>query len=376
MGLNLEAKISLDAASFQRGMANVTNSVMNTVKAYALGAIGVTALEKAFFKTLETVKDLINESKRMGVTVEQLQVMKKAASGAGVEISLLAGSMEKLNVARSKALGGGAAGAKAMASFSAVGVTPAMLQTLPAQDIIFGAIRDKIKSVNPQDVAGPLRDILGRGFGPLVPLITKDMAALQVKMEKFGMIISTETAYQLREFDIALNSVKNIMVSGIAPYMVKFGEALIRVTGIIAGIGAFLGGGSRDINKRDVIAGMITPLAALKNLKKFDVNEGIKAFKDSQAPYIEAVKDIRNAAVQKSKTPAVAFASGTVDESGNKKTTAGELKSDSLVSAGNFLGAIRGEIPQYEKQKIDLLQRIATAVERPNASSSGDDWEN
>src|ERR1035438_2533621 len=126
MGLNLMATIGFDSTKFEKGMHRVGESVMETVKAYALGAVGAYALGSVLEKTIETVKELVNESKRMGVTVEQLQVMRKAAEESGVEIGVLAGAMEKLNVAREKALGGGAAGAKASASFAALGVTPAM----------------------------------------------------------------------------------------------------------------------------------------------------------------------------------------------------------------------------------------------------------
>jgi hypothetical protein len=223
MSLKFDAEVGLNAAGFHRGMEGISSSLKN----YALGAVGVYSIDRAFEKTIETVKELVNESKRMGVTVEQLQVFRKAAEESGVEIGVLAGAMEKLNVAREKALGGGAGAGKAMSSFAALGVTPAMLSSSSAQDIIFGAIRDKIKSVNPQDIAAPLRDILGKGFGPLIPLISTDMKELQDRMQKFGMIMSGETAHKLKEIDDALHSVTNVLVNALAPALVAFAEFIL-----------------------------------------------------------------------------------------------------------------------------------------------------
>jgi len=227
MGLNLESTISLNAASFERGMNKVTSSVAAGIKNFALGAIGVYALEKAFYSTIETSKELVNESKRMGVTVEQLQVMRKAASGANVEMDALATTMEKLNTFRGKALGGGSESAAALKQAAALGITPDMLKSSSAQDILFNAIGKKLKEVNPQTIAAPLREVLGRGYGQLVPLLTKDMDALQKKMESLGMIISTKTAFELKEFDTQINSIKNILVSALAPAMVAFAEFIL-----------------------------------------------------------------------------------------------------------------------------------------------------
>ena len=227
MGLNLESTISLNSASFERGMNRVVGSVSSVAKQMVVGAIGVYAIEKAIFSTIETSKELVNESKRMGVTVEQLQVMRKAASGANVEMDALATTMEKLNTFRGKALGGGADSAMALKQASQLGITPQMLKQSNAQDILFNVIGKKIKEVNPQDIAAPLREVLGRGYGQLIPLLTKDMDALQKKMESLGMIISSKTAYELKEFDTQLNSVKNILVSVMAPALVGMAEFIL-----------------------------------------------------------------------------------------------------------------------------------------------------
>ena len=373
MALRLDAEISLNAASFTRGIAQVQNSVMNTVKTYALAAVGTYALESAFAKTIETVKELVNESKRMGVTVEQLQVMRKAAASAGVEMETLAAAMEKLNVARTKALGGDT---KALGSFASLGVNRGQLATLPAQEIIFGAIRDKIKSVNPQDVAGPLREVLGRGYGALVPVITKDLGEIQRHMESFGMIISTKTAYELKAFDTALAGVKNIIVSSLAPALVWFAEKLMSFfqTGVkpaqafageAIGIGAEEHGGNllkgffqvmEDGSKAWWARHITNDKAALDVIltKYKDASKALDAANTEGAKALKAFFDFIE---ENSKMLPVDFSK--IPDKPAKEHHAGKLESDSLISTGNFFGSLRGTIPNLEQRKVDLLREIA-----------------
>ena len=185
MGLNLESKITLNSADFEKGMNRVASSVMSSVKTYALGAIGIVGIEQAFYKTIETSKELVNESKRMGVSVEMLQVLRKAAAGAGVEMETLAGAMEKVNEFRAKALGGGPEAAGALRAGRQLGISQQDLRTGSAQDIM-KVIGDKLKTTNPQELAAPLKEVLGRGFGPIIPLLTKDWARCNPKWNPWG----------------------------------------------------------------------------------------------------------------------------------------------------------------------------------------------
>lgn len=229
MALNLKSEITLDSSKFEAGINKVTSSVASSVKAYALGAIGVYSLEKAFYATIETSKELVTASKRMGVSIEQLQVMRKAAASAGVEMEGLAGALEKLNEFRAKALGGGAEGDKALQAAAQVGVSKEDLTKRNAQDILFNVIGKNIRGINPQQLAAPLKEILGKSFGEMIPVITKDMGAIQEKMESLGMIISTKTAKELVAFNSAMGTFKNIMVTALAPVVAGLAEKFLEL---------------------------------------------------------------------------------------------------------------------------------------------------
>ena len=221
MAFKLEAFIGINSSEFQRGMRGVASGVLSGVRNFALAYIGLRALESAFAATVQTAKDLTNESARMGVTVEQLQVMRKAASNAGVEVDKLATAMDKLNEFRAKALKTGSPEAM-LANMQAaqLGITPAMLRNDSAQSIMFGAVAAKIKSVNPQEIAAPLKEIFGRGAGEIVPLLKTDMAGLEKSMKSFGQVMSNETARDLNQVSQALTTVKIGFTNALAPVIV------------------------------------------------------------------------------------------------------------------------------------------------------------
>jgi hypothetical protein len=228
MALKLESYITLNSAGFEQGLNKVTSSIASTIKSYALGAIGVYTLQKAFSETIATSKELVNESKRMGVTIEMLQVLRKAAGGAGVEMDKLAEAMERVNEFRAKALGGGPESGMALRQARQLGISRQDLTSSSAQDILFKDIGAKLKTVNPQDIAGPLKEVVGRGFGPLIPVLTKDLGALQTKMESLGLIISTKTAVELNAFDAQMKGITGIFVTALAPVLVQLVEMFLR----------------------------------------------------------------------------------------------------------------------------------------------------
>lgn len=359
MGLDLKATIGLDATHFERGMnkaKGLANDFAGSLKSYVVGAIGVTSIGLAFEKTIESAKELVNQSKRMGVSIEQLQVLKKAASSAGMELQDLAGIFEKLNVFRAKALSGGKEGEKSINSAAQLGISKNMLANMDAVQLLFGPIRDKIKTVNPQEIAAPLRELLGRGFGPIVPVLSKDLGALQKKMESLGMIMSTETAQGLKELDTRLNSMKNILVTTLAPAFLYLGEVVLKV------IGYFNTGISMWQNifktlKEDPKA-IFSPfkLVVESLAQAADPEKFIKSFRSTVTTASEESKNkkpdfnklIGAAQDEESATERV------------KKTSPRSVEVDQYTKVGRFLGTSKGMIGGAQS----LMEKAATDTAR------------
>src|SRR6185312_11847101 len=97
------AEIGLDGSGFERGLRKIGSDAAASVKNLAVQAFGIYAIEQAIAKTVETATDLVNESKRLSLTVEQLQLLRQAAKNGSVEMDTLATAFERLDVARAKA---------------------------------------------------------------------------------------------------------------------------------------------------------------------------------------------------------------------------------------------------------------------------------
>jgi len=228
MGLNLESFITLNSAGFEKGMKGVGSSLASTVKQFAVAAIGAFAIERALSATMETAKELVNESKRMGITIEYLQVLRKAASDAGIEAETLAHAYEKVAEFRAKALGSGKDSIMVMRMTNLLGMTRADMFNSSTEDI-FKKIGEKLRTTNPQEITAALKDVFGRSFGPIVPLLSRDLDSLRVQMEKMGMIMSSKVAVQLYQLDTQLSSVKMILMNALAPVIVQVVESFLNL---------------------------------------------------------------------------------------------------------------------------------------------------
>ena len=119
--------------TLKKVLTRVGERVADSVKSFVIGAVGVYGIEEAFRKTIETARELVNTSQRLDTSVETLQVLREAAKDAGVEFDKVADALNRLNVARQKALGGDA---KSLQAFAALGVTATDLRTEKSGDII------------------------------------------------------------------------------------------------------------------------------------------------------------------------------------------------------------------------------------------------
>lgn len=238
MGLNLEASIGLNSAQFERGMHRVKDSVADSVKSFVIGAIGIGTVEEAFRRTIETADELVNSAKRLDMTVEQVQLLRQAAKDSGIEFEALANSIAKIDVARAKALGGDKA---SLAAFGALGVNRKDLQSKTATNLFTQNIGDTLKSTNVEQIAAPLREILGRGATQVVGVLKTNFDDLGQKMKLLGAIMDTKTAVELKQFKDEIGFIGSVLTSQFAPILVKISEAffklfeVLQITGTVYG---------------------------------------------------------------------------------------------------------------------------------------------
>lgn len=234
MGLNIMATIGLDGSGFAAGIRQVEHSANHAaqeLKNMALTAFGAYGVEQAIHKTAERAKELVTASSRLGVGVEQLQVLRRAAMDSNVELERMEKAFEQIDVAREKALGGDKASLEA---FKRLGVDEGALKSTRAGQLFLHQIRNTANSTNPELLAGPMNEIFKKGFGQLLPLLKTDFDDLEKSMRALGSIMDTDTAAKMKQLEDRFELLSNIIVAKLAPAI------LWAVDGILAGVGKFL----------------------------------------------------------------------------------------------------------------------------------------
>ncbi len=234
MGLNLKGTVSLDGSGFEAGLKKLEGAAgtfSRSLKGLVVEAFGIYGIEQAMRKTVEAAKELVRQSERLGVSVESLQVLKRAAKDAGADLDSLATAFEKIDIAREKALGGGAEGAHLMQRFGQLGINQDDLRSKTAAELFQGPMHDAATKMNPEVLGPILRDILGRGFGPMIPLLTTNFAQLREEMEKLGLVMKTETALGLKMMEDQFSLISEIIVTTLAPALLAFGKWLLEIIG-------------------------------------------------------------------------------------------------------------------------------------------------
>lgn len=397
MALNLEGKISLDGSGFERGLhrAGEKASEFSTdlIKNAAIAAFGLYGVEEAIHKTVETATELVNESKRLDLTVEQLQLLRQAAEDGGTEIGTLASAFEKLDIARSKALSGDK---EALQAFGRLGVSNSQLKSQTAATIFTTSISSAAKGGNVENLAPAFKEVLGKGFGELIPVLKTDFDELRKRLEGLGVLIDTDTAVKLKEIGDEFGLLKNILAVRLGPAIIDVVEALqtflakLNSTGI--GLEELLNGGKdkgakgffqgamslqkfiedsvinlvpgklgdklQDLNDKRYAFFGLSPKDALNNVLR--AGSAFGQDDDEQTAKLEAMRKALAAAANDLKNPKPIIP--PLDTARQHKTA--ERAQDSLVKVGNFLGGNGNTISRADQQKIDLLRRTAVANEK------------
>src|SRR5450759_909349 len=100
MSNRLIFETGLDGSGFERGLAKLGAAGAAGLKNFVVGAFGVYSVQQALSKTVESCTELVNASSKLGMSVEQLQLLRQAAKEGGVEFEKLVSSVNKLAAIR------------------------------------------------------------------------------------------------------------------------------------------------------------------------------------------------------------------------------------------------------------------------------------
>lgn len=382
-GNRIVFETALDGTGFERGLARLGHTGAHGLKHFVLGAFGVYSVHQALHKTVETAEELVTASKRLDTTVEQLQVLRQAAKENQVEFGKLAGAFEKINLARAKALSGGKEGTKLLSQFKQLGVTEEMLRSKTAADLFTGPLAEKIRHSNVADIAAPLKAVLGKGFGQLIPVMKTDFEELEQKMKSLGSIMDTETAVALKHVKDEFDLLSNIIVAQLAPQLVNLADWLFKAVGEIKAFAAWLGSLSGSTSVSEMVQDAAVAPYHERNLESDPDTVDPEDRKDAKIFFKRVKRYLRGASaaaeevtaewqkkmdemrkhlkeqadlLKHPKPPELDFEAKAEKQAKEKHQRA--PASDSLVAVGNFLGSSKAMMETLAQRQVDLLTRI------------------
>ena len=220
--------IDANSAGFEKGMRNVEKSLegaKNMVMGFFALDKGVEIIKDLTHSSFELADSLVNASLKLGITIEQMQVLKAAAKESGTEMTELESALLNVADAKQKALAGDKA---SLAGFKALGVNGVQdLKAGNSVDLLFGKIASTVKSKNVEDIVAPLKEVIGKPFKDVLPLLNSDVDEVGRHLKELGGIMSTETAVKLKVIGDEFDTIKDLLVVGFAPTLVTIIETML-----------------------------------------------------------------------------------------------------------------------------------------------------
>lgn len=239
-GLNLEAKLGLDASGFAAGLSGagrVAHSFASRLTTIVAGAFTVGAIRNFTSHTLQLASALSDVADRLGVSVEWLQETEVAARLAGARIENLQKFLEYLAIAREEALGGNK---QRLTAFQRLGVSRADLQTGTLESL-FDQIGKAVQSGNQQVLIPAIREIGGRGAVELVAAFTNGLDSGRELARKSGAVMSQDLVDQLDFLQDAIDLFGRVLTVQTAPAIIFAARQIALAVGHIQASGSFWG---------------------------------------------------------------------------------------------------------------------------------------
>jgi len=191
------------------------SSVIGSAFAGLAGAFSVGAFASMVQSSIDAADSLSKLSQRTGETVENLAKLQYAGSLADVSNEALATSLKKLSKNMAEAVGGTGDVADA---FKAIGVAVTGADgSLRSSGDVLNDIADKFASYEDSAAKAALAQALfGRSGADLIPLLNSGSQGLKDmgdEAQRFGIVISTETAQSAEKFNDQMTRINTVMSS-------------------------------------------------------------------------------------------------------------------------------------------------------------------
>jgi len=243
LNIILTAKDKAFAAAMDKNAKRIAKFSQDANKDLGFASAGFDKLAKgvAAFATVAAVQqlgqmvrdaanklgDLRDAADAIGITTDALQELQYAAQLSGVSADVLQSSMQKLSKNLGDAAMGGTAAKK---TFDALGLSGAVLSTMPLNDAI-GAIADKLAAVeNPAQRATLATDLFGKSGLAMVNMLADGSAglnAMAAEAQSLGVVINKNVIDNAAAAADKLDALSMVVSANLTEALVNLSPVLI-----------------------------------------------------------------------------------------------------------------------------------------------------
>jgi hypothetical protein len=210
--LSMLFRIGADTTDFEIGAKRVQSLGDKMAKTFkrdvASAFAGVFVVDKVVdlgLKAIQTAGQLNDLSQQLGVSAKFLQEMKFAAEMGGASLSDVESGLQKIQIARQKALGGND---ELVAAFESLGVSSEQLKSSRIEDIFMQIGSSFEGGANPEELVAAFTQIAGKGAGSLIPAMASGLADAAEQARNLGLVMSDDV---VRSLDDANDRVEIMM---------------------------------------------------------------------------------------------------------------------------------------------------------------------
>ena len=212
---SLLAKLGLDGTAFESGLKrsqSLAKGVGREISGTLAGIFAVDKLAQFGIQAIETAGKLNDLSTQLGVSAEFLQEMKFAAELGGSSLEEVAAALEKITIARGKALGGDQGLLEAFARF---GITAQEIKSAKIEDIFIKIGKAFEGDANPQNLIAPFRLLAGKSAGALIPAMATSLSEAADQARRLGLVMSNDVINAMDDANDRLDILKAKATAGI-----------------------------------------------------------------------------------------------------------------------------------------------------------------
>jgi hypothetical protein len=253
---SLIAKLGLDGTNFESGLKksqSLAKGVGKEITGTLAAMFAVDKIVQFGIAAIDAAGQINDLSSRLGVSTDFLQEMKYAAEQSGASLDDVAGAVEKLAIARMKALAGDEA---TIENFRKMGISMKTIKDLEAGGLFMETGKLFAEGIDPQKLIGPFRELAGKGAGALIPAMVQGIAESAQQARDLGLVIDTDVIDALDDVADRMDTLKSMLIgigSTLISHLVR--PALKFTEALVAGVQGFVSASNTPEGGKDMKGG-------------------------------------------------------------------------------------------------------------------------